>query len=117
MRIVLFFFLIISLQADYLNTKSNNHCIYNLQPNQNSRGWCYTDRNIDKDKCDRRLKMSDLIDGYYLDDNGNCVLEENLKITGLSANEWRFNMALMGNLVGFTLLFFISLLSIYIARK
>ena len=116
-RVIIFIAMIFSAsQADYLNY-NNNHCIYNLTPKQNDTGWCFTDRNTGNDKCNRRLNYNRLLDGYYLDDNGNCVLMPNLLVTGLSASQWRFQLALLGNLVGFTLLFLLLFLVVLSSRK
>jgi len=117
MKALIFVLMIVGVHADYLNTKTKNHCVYSLLPNQNNKGWCYTDRNTGEDECDRRLTIDQLIDGYYLDDDGNCVLEENLKITGLTKNQWDWLLALMGQLVGFTVLFLVSFLAILSSRK
>ena len=105
------------LKADFLALRDRNHCVYNLEPKQNSSGWCYRDRNRDKDRCDRFAKIDDFIAGYYLDDNGNCILKKNLKITGLTQNQWDWNMALLGHFTGFTVLFLISFLSLLMMRK
>ena len=118
MRFLLLVFILFSAFsfADYLNTRGRNHCIYNLTPNQDSSGWCYTDRNTGNDRCNRNLKMKDLINGYQLDDDGNCVLKKNLYITGLTQNQWDYLMAVMAHVVGFTVLFLVLFITVLVAR-
>ena len=104
------------LSADYLNTRDSNHCAYDVEPKQDSKGLCYTDRNDGTDECDRRLTYDDLIDGYNLVD-GKCVLKNDLKITGLTQYQWNTMMMILSNIVGFTMLFLVSFLATLIARK
>ncbi len=102
--------------ADYLNTKSNNICIYDLEPYQDNSGWCYTERSDDSDTCDRRLDMDDLIDGYeYKDDE--CNLKNDLKLTGLTQSQWSSFMALLANILGFTMFFLVNYIAVIVAKK
>ena len=105
-----------SANADYLNTRDNNHCIIDLEPKQNSKGWCYHDQNQDRDECDRRLKLDDLINGYIYEDS-ECHLKKDLKTTGLTQNKWNDAMALLAHALGFTMLFLVNFLSVLVARR
>jgi len=113
--IILFLFTFF-LSADYLNTRDNNHCAYDVEPKQDSKGLCYTDSNDGTDECDRRLTYDDLIDGYNLED-GKCVLKHNLKVTGLSQQNWNLYMVFLANGLGFTMIFLISFIAILTVRK
>ena len=104
------------LSADYLNTKDKNHCAYDVEPNQNKKGLCYTDRNSNRDECNKKLTYDDLIDGYNLVD-GKCVLKNDLEVTGLTQYQWNTMMMILSNIVGFTMLFLVSFLATLIARK
>jgi len=116
-KIFLFMFLVFSVaNADYLNTRDNNHCIIDLEPKQNSKGWCYHDQNQDRDECDRRLKMSDLINGYIYEDD-ECVLKHDLKVTGLTQKQWNSYMAFLAHALGFTMLFLVDFLAVLVARR
>lgn len=112
----LFFFLISYLNADYLNTRNRNICIYNLQPFQGSRGICYTNRLDNVNYCRIRTTFDDLIAGYEFV-NGGCYLKNDLQITGLTQNQWDYLLAVLANVLGFTMLFLISYLSVLIAKK
>lgn len=115
-KLFLFFFLVVSLNADYLALRDSNHCVIDLTPNQNSKGWCYLDLNTNQNKCDSFSSVDDYIDGYFLD-QGNCVLKNDLKITGLTQNQFNFMMAVLAHVIGFTMLFLISFLSVLTMRK
>ncbi len=100
----------------YLFTQ-NNHCVTGLTPYQNSSGWCYVDVSDDNNSyCDDTVSINNFIDGYYFD-GSNCLLKKNLEITGLTQNQWDWNMALLGHFSGFTVLFLISFLSLLMMRK
>jgi hypothetical protein len=115
-KIILFFILSLFLNADYLNTRDNNHCIIELEPNQDDKGWCYHDQNQDSDECDRRLEIDDLISGYeYKDDE--CVLKNDLEVTGLTQEQWNSYMAFLAHALGFTMLFLIDFLAVLVARR
>jgi len=106
------------VSADYLNTRDKNHCIIDLEPYQNHTGYCYHDQRQDRDECDRRLKMKDLIDGYYYDsDDKSCLLKNDLKITGLTQNQWDYLLAVLAHVMGFTMLFLIDYLAVLVVRK
>ena len=118
MKPILIILALISVtSADYLNTKSNNICVYDVQPYQGHKGWCYTKRSNDNQRCDSRLKMNQLIDGYYLNDDGDCVMKNDLRTTGLTQNEWDYNLSLLAHVMGFTMLFLINFLSVLVVRK
>ena len=118
MKPILIILTLISIaSADYLNTKTSNQCVYNVRPYQDHTGWCYTKRSNDHDYCNRHLKMKDLIDGYYLNDDGDCVEKNDLRTTGLTQNEWDYNLSLLAHVMGFTMLFLINFLSVLVVRK
>ncbi len=114
-----FVFLFVSLfsfaSADYLYTKASNQCVYDLEPNQNSKGWCYTKRSDDSSHCNTKTKITDFISGYEYK-NSECHLKNDLKITGLSQSEWSYLMAVLAHVLGFTFLFLIGFLSIKISK-
>ena len=115
-NLFLFLFLISMADADFLNTKNANRCAYDLTPYQKHKGWCYVSRHNNQQYCSTTLKTKDFINGYEFV-NGNCVLKNNLKITGLSQDDWDKSMALLAHATGFTLLFLIGFLSVLIAKK
>lgn len=107
--------LTLTLQADYLYT-GNNHCINNLVPNEDKTGWCWHDIAEAKDYCDKNELIENFYDGYsYVD--GQCLYKNDLTLTGLTQNEWNYMIAIMANMIGFTMFFMINFLSIMIARK
>lgn len=109
-------FLFTFSNADYLNTVDSNSCVYDLAPNQNSTGWCYIKRSDSLTYCDPTLLLSSLLDGYdYI--ASNCVLKNDLKITGLTQNQWNYLLALLAHALGFTMFFLINYIAIFIARK
>jgi hypothetical protein len=103
-------------QADYLNTKSTNQCIYNVQPYQNNKGLCYTKRSNNQNKCNKNLRYTDLINGYIYINNA-CVLSQDLESTGLDYNTYKSLQALNASLYGFTLTFLIGFLFILLGRR
>lgn len=114
-KLLLFCLLSIFSNADYL-LLTNNHCIYDLSPNQNDTGFCFTDHSDDLGYCSTDLTMNSFIDGYeYID--GICDLKNDLKITGLTQNQWNYQLALAANFIGFAMLFLIGFLSILVSRK
>lgn len=116
-KLIIFAFVTVQfLNADYLHLK-DNHCIADLTPYQNHSGWCWRDISDNNSSyCSRRAKIDDFIDGYFLD-SGNCILKNDLRITGLTQNQWDYLLAVLANVMGFTMLFLISFLSILVARK
>ena len=101
--------------ADYLNTKTSNQCIYNVQPYQGHKGLCYTKRSNNQNICSSKLRYKHLIDGYEYVNNG-CYLKNDLELTGLTQNQWDYIMAILANIIGFTMFFLINYLSINVAR-
>ncbi|RRS30984.1 MAG: hypothetical protein P794_05035 [Epsilonproteobacteria bacterium (ex Lamellibrachia satsuma)] len=112
----LFFILLTFSNADYLNTKSNNICVYDLEPYQNNTGWCYVNRADGQSYCDNSLQFTDLYDGYVFIDN-KCVLKNDLRLTGLTENQFNFLFALQGNLIGFSMLIMLLFLAVLTSRK
>jgi len=113
--LLIFIFISINLlNADYLNTKSNNICIYQLEAL--NKGFCYVSRHDNIKYCDKKLTIDELIDGYsYI--NNQCVINKDLQITGLTENQLNYQFAIMGNLIGFSFLFLILFISSLAVRK
>jgi len=114
--LICIFFLFTFSNADYLNTKSTNQCIYNVEPYQGHKGLCYTKRSNNQNICNTKLKYKDLIDGYeYV--NSGCYLKHDLAVTGLTENQFNENMTIAGNLVGFSFMFLILFIATLMGRK
>ena len=101
--------------ADYLNTKTTNQCIYNVSPYQNHKGLCYTKRSNNQNFCSTTLSYSKLIDGYEYKNSG-CYLKNDLELTGLTQNQWDYLLAVLANIIGFTMFFLINYLAVNVAR-
>jgi len=114
--LVLLFLVTCYSNADYLNTKTSNQCVYDVTPYQDHKGLCYTKRSNDNSYCNSKLRFKDLISGYELK-GSDCVLKNDLKITGLTQSEWDYSLAFIAHVLGFTMLFLINFLSVLIARK
>ncbi len=115
--LIIFFAIFTSdIKADYLNTKTSNQCVYDVTPYQNETGLCYTKRSNDQSYCSTSLRFKHLIDGYELI-NSDCLLKNDLKITGLTQNQWDYLLAVLAHIMGFTMLFLINFLSTSIARR
>jgi len=114
-----FLFIFISfcsfVSADYLNTKTSNQCIYDVTPYQNNTGLCYTKRSNDQNYCNKNLKYKHLINGYEFKNN-ECLLKNDLKITGLSQNQWDYLLAVLAHVMGLTMLFLTNFLAIRISK-
>ena len=113
--LVTFFFSITLLNADYLYVK-NSSCVYDLEPNQGNSGFCFTYTATGKSRCDKGSELSDFVDGYT-NDGKRCNLKNNLKISGMSQDQWNMSMVLLAHSLGFTQLFLINFLVILIARR
>jgi len=115
MKIFIFSFLISSfLFADYLYT-DRNKCVYDLTPKNNG-GWCYTYTQKNKSECNKRAKITQFLDGYNID-SGSCTLKNDLKITGLTQNQWNVSLALLAHFLGFTQLFLTNFLAVLVSRR
>jgi len=114
----LFFLLVLSVfsSADYLATKDNNHCVINLTPYQDDSGWCFHDQNTNSDKCKRRRTIEDFVAGYYFD-GSDCLLKNDLKVTGLTQNQWSYTMAIIANVIGFVLVFLVGFSAFRVSKK
>jgi len=111
----IFLFITIS-HADYLNTKTNK-CVYNLIPyHSKNKGWCYTKRSDDSVHCNKTLKYTDFINGFYID-NGNCIMFEDLQKTGMSFIQFQFQQALLANMYGFFIFFLVGFLFVLQGRR
>ena len=115
-KIFIFFVFTLLVQADYLNTKTKNICIYDVEPYVNHKGLCYVKRKNNQSFCNTKLKYKDLIDGYERK-AGKCVLKNDLALTGLTQSEWNYLMAFLAHAVGFTFFFLSTYLVNLIARK
>ena len=104
------------LNADYLNTKDKNRCVYDVIPYVNHRGLCYKRRGDATVRCNQNLRYKDLINGYNLT-GVLCVLSENLVTTGLSYSDYKYLQALNGTLYGFTLTFMLSFLFVLLGKR
>lgn len=114
-KLIFLSFLLTCLNADYLYTK-NNHCVYDLYPNQSDSGWCYTDRSNGNNYCRRRATIDDFINGYnYV--NSECLLKNDLKTTGLTQDQWSYIMAILANVFGFIFLFLVGFSSLKVSKK
>ena len=98
---LLFIFTIITFfaNADYLY---NGSCVKDIV--QGKRGYCYTYSSDGSFECDKKALISDFVDGYnYID--GNCIVSDS-QFLGMSLEDYNYSMALLGNFVGFVVLFF-----------
>lgn len=111
-----FIFLLITTSSfsDFL-LRSDNHCIYDITPYQDNSGYCYTARSTGVTYCNKSLTYNDFIDGYYVVD-GDCVMKNDLLITGLTQNQWNYLLAVLAHVLGFTMLFLINYLSILVSK-
>jgi len=102
MRLFYIFIIVVSfINADYLY---DNKCVNSLVIDIKDYCYTYTADNIRECTKDNKLKTS-FESGYsYID--GSCVVS-NYKNLGITETQYSFNMALMGNLLGFTMLFFL----------
>lgn len=115
MKTLIFFIFVVSANADYINFQ-NNHCVVNLTPNQNSTGYCFLDKHDNINYCDTSLNIDSFENGYTFETN-TCLKSNDLQVTGLTQNQWDFLLAVLANVVGFTMLFLIGFLSVLISRK
>jgi len=114
--IILIFLFFTYSEADYLNTKTTNQCVYNVTPYQNNKGLCYTKRSTGQNFCSATLRYTNLINGYnYV--NGSCILSDDLKYTGLDYETFTTFQALNGTLYGFVLVLWLSFLFILLGRR
>ena len=104
------------LNADYLNTKTTNQCVYDVKPYQNHKGWCYTKRSNNQSYCSSTLKIKDLIAGYEYKD-GDCVLKNDLGLTGLSQEDFDYLMALIAHFLGLTTIFLVNFIAVLTVRR
>ena len=117
MKYLLFLSLILaSANADYLNTKTTNQCIFNVKPYQNNTGLCYTKRSNNQSFCSSTLRYKYLIDGYEYK-NAICSLKNDLEITGLSQNEFNYLLAFLAHAMGFTMLILINYTAVLISKN
>ncbi len=107
----------ITIQADYLNTKTNK-CVYDLIPyHSQNKGWCYTKRSDDSAHCSKTLKYTHFINGFYIDNNGNCIMFEDLQKTGMTYSQFQFQEALLANMFGFFIFFLVGFLFVLQGRR
>ena len=111
MKLLIFFAFTLSIYAQtgtYLYTK-NTRCIQDLHPNQNDNGFCYTySNNQSREYCTKTSKLTDFIKGYdFNTTTGQCVLEHDLKLTGLDKDAHNNIMLFLS--IAFSLVFFTTL--------
>lgn len=112
------FILLISVtysNADYLHTTNNNICVSGVTPYSGNTGWCYVSSVDGLTYCDDTLSLSSLYDGY-IDNNGSCILKNDLAFTGLTQNQFNYLLALLAHALGFTMFLLINYLAIIVAR-
>ncbi len=107
MNFLMIIFFTVFLNADYLY---HDNCVYDISDN------CYTYSSDNSRICDQDIIIEDFIGGYKYAD-GNCTKDEIFNQIGLTQHEWNFQMALMGNLIGFTTLFLTLFLTVLWGRK
>jgi len=116
--LLLSFILAFTLKADYLYI-GTNICVHslNIQDYEGKGIYCYT-KSIDSDikECSVDAKYTDFINGFEYKSDA-CTMKNDLKITGLTQEQWSFNMALLAHFLGFTQLFLINFLVILVARR
>ncbi len=112
-----FVFIVLTVSnADYLYVKTNQ-CVYNLEP-FNNKGWCYTKRSNDQKQCNKRTKYTDFINGFFIDeDNGKCMMYDDLQKTGMTYNQFQFQEALLANMYGFFIFFLVGFLFVLQGRR
>ena len=108
MKFLILLFVTVSVHAEigtYLYTK-NTRCIFDLEPNQNSNGFCYKyHTSSNRKRCTRNAKLSQFIKGYdYNASTGKCELEHDLQLTGLDKESQSNIMIYLS--VAFSLAFF-----------
>lgn len=111
----MFFIYTVFSRADYLNIKTTNQCVYNVTPYQGNKGLCYVRRSDDKSFCNKNLRYSHLIAGYHLV-GSDCVLKNDLQLTGLTQEDFDYLMAVLAHIMGFTMLFMMSFISYNVAK-
>jgi len=114
----LFFLLVLSVfsNADYLAIRNNNHCVIDLAPNQDDIGWCFHDQSEDSDICESNRTIDDFVAGYYYD-GSDCLLKNDLKVTGLTQNQWSYIMAIIANVIGFVFVFLVGFSAFKVSKK
>jgi len=104
LMIFMFLFIFVSFaNADYLNTE-NNHCVYELAPYPEQKGYCWIDRHDSINYCDKKSDLDQFVNGFYYE-NGVCLLNDSSHESGISSSDWNYQMALLANFFGFTFLF------------
>ncbi len=94
---------------------SNNHCVYDIEPYHSNTGLCFSDRLDSLRYCDEEITHNDFMDGYSLVDS-NCVVKNDLLLTGLTQNQWDYLLAVLAHILGFTMLFLVNYLSILVSK-
>jgi len=119
MKILFILLLTLSLKADSLYT-NDLICVHSItiEDYQGIGIYCYDKRTSDGDvrECSSNARYDNFISGYEYKD-GKCQIKNDLKITGLTQNQWSFSMALLAHFLGFTQLFLINFLIILVARR
>jgi len=95
------FILVTFVNADYLYIKTNE-CVHNIEPFHH-KGWCFQKRSNNKMICNKKIKYSNFINGFYLD--GKCKMYDELQETGMTYSQLQFQEALLANFYGFFISF------------
>lgn len=111
-----FLLIVTSSSADYLYPSEKNICVSVLSPFQGSTGVCYTVTSTGVITCDKLANYDDFIDGYeYL--TPDCVLKNDLSLTGLTQNQWNYFLAFLAHLIGFTMLFLTNFTILFVMKR
>ncbi len=117
MKSFLFYLLLtLSLTADSLH-KNTLICVHSItiEEYEGKGVYCYT-KSSGGSECDLNATYDSFVTGYTYTD-GKCTIKNDLKITGLTQEQWSFSMALLAHFLGFTQLFLINFLVILVARR
>lgn len=111
MKLFIIFLFTLSIHANigtYLYT-INTRCIQDLRPNPDANGFCYRYSNhLNIQRCSTRAKLTNFIKGYdFNTSTGECVLEHDLKLTGLDKDSYINIMLFLS--IAFSLVFFTTL--------
>ena len=124
MRYILTLFLCLSFsQSSYLLEIDSNSCVYDIQPQKDTTGWCYTYHIDDSQVCSEAVRFHNFIPDFSYSSDGSCkfVGRDNIDTdydgTGLTENQFNFLQGLMGNLMGFFLTFLLGFLFILLGRR
>jgi len=109
-----------SIHAEYLYESKCVDTFESINQDNNRRNKCkvyYS--NGDTERTRDECQDLDYEDGYIYDDNEDtCTkIPTDYDQLGISEETWSFNIALLANLVGFTMYFLVNFLSILVMRR